>query len=657
MANRYANLVGSKKISEDFGNINIGFDRVQAEMDTKGTPADAQAKADAAKAAAIATAAEALTAHKARGADEHPTAKGNAAGFMSAADKLKMDASTSAATPDTLMQRDAAGRAKVAAPAAADDIARKAETDAVQGNLESHAEDENIHVTAADHDKLDGIATGAEVNQNAFAVINDVEASSKSDTVIFVGGTGITVTTDPEGKRIVLTATGEATPGAHASSHITGGTDIIPDAVIGGSSGLMSGADAKFVRQDGETKTGAQAKADVAKQAANEYTDQKVGEIVIDDASLTQKGIVQLSNKTDGDAENVAATEKAVKEARVTAISAAGLAADDKYIRKDRPSNQLPNSSGELGLMGWTNLNSASLFTASRGADSLGPCTFVSTQANSIMRSEVFFFQGEATTYTLSADFLNPALAPNQLFVSLKTTSGSLVASIVNDGVTGWHRRAVTFEKPVGVIGVYVEVVVVAGIATAQRRVRRIMLSVGTDGDIWNQDANDSLLFRSASDGKTAVAAAITGKGVAASGSDTFPQLATKIGQISTGPKFASGSGANSSNDRLNFETYGGTAVSRYRIVVNSLTFKPKRIIIWRVNIGNEQYVFNYNAKTISGLYGCVGESRDNASVYTYRVFEYSGSAVGSQAYINDTGFGMPVYNGPEAAYYWEAYG
>lgn len=269
MANRYANLVGSKKISEDFNNINIGFDRVQTEMDTKGTPADAQTKADAAQAAAIANAAAALTAHKARGADEHPNAKGNSAGFMSAADKLKMDASTNVATPDTLMQRDAAGRAKVAAPAAADDIARKAETDAVQGNLESHAADTDIHVTAEDHDKLDGIAAGAEVNQNAFAKVNDVVASDPSDVVTFVGGTGIVVSTNPMTNEIMLTATSEATPGAHASSHITGGSDVIPDAVTNGASGLMSGADAKFVRQDGESKAGAQAKAD----AVRDYVD------------------------------------------------------------------------------------------------------------------------------------------------------------------------------------------------------------------------------------------------------------------------------------------------------------------------------------------------------------------------------------------------
>ncbi|WP_218653034.1 hypothetical protein [Paenibacillus sp. 79R4] len=42
-------------------------------------------------------------------------------------------------------------------------------------------------------------------------------------------------------------------------------------------------------------------------------------------------------------------------------------------------------------------------------------------------------------------------------------------------------------------------------------------------------------LFTNVSDGKNAVAAAITGKGVPASGSDTFSQLSSKIGQIVTG--------------------------------------------------------------------------------------------------------------------------
>lgn len=41
---------------------------------------------------------------------------------------------TSAATADALMQRDVNGRAKVAAPAASDDIARKAEVDAIRSD-------------------------------------------------------------------------------------------------------------------------------------------------------------------------------------------------------------------------------------------------------------------------------------------------------------------------------------------------------------------------------------------------------------------------------------------------------------------------------------------------------------------------------------------
>lgn len=48
---------------------------------------------------------------------------------------------TSAATANKIMIRDAFGRAKVAAPSAADDIARKAEVDAVQTNLNAHLSD------------------------------------------------------------------------------------------------------------------------------------------------------------------------------------------------------------------------------------------------------------------------------------------------------------------------------------------------------------------------------------------------------------------------------------------------------------------------------------------------------------------------------------
>ncbi|MBG9737083.1 hypothetical protein [Paenibacillus alvei] len=252
MANKYCNLIGTKKISEDFGNINIGFDKVQQDMDTKGTPADAQAKADAARDAAIAAAAAALTAHKERGADEHPTAKGNAAGFMSAADYTKLNASTPAATPGAIAQRDASGRIKAAAPDAADDVARKAEVDAVQGNLDNHAKNTEVHVTAEDHKKLDGIAEGAEVNQNAFAKINDILAQAKSDELIIKGGVGIKITTNPVTKEVIVTAVGDAAPGAHGLTHTELGADPIPNATET-EAGLMSAADKVMVKQQGDT--------------------------------------------------------------------------------------------------------------------------------------------------------------------------------------------------------------------------------------------------------------------------------------------------------------------------------------------------------------------------------------------------------------------
>ncbi|REK64398.1 MAG: hypothetical protein C6P35_12965 [Cohnella sp.] len=107
--------------------------------------------------------------------------------------KAHMDATagvhgaTSAATAGAIMQRDASGRAKVAAPSAADDIARKAEVDAaiataaadatnkadaVQANLTAHiGSGGTAHavatasaagfMSAADKSKLDGIAAGA----------------------------------------------------------------------------------------------------------------------------------------------------------------------------------------------------------------------------------------------------------------------------------------------------------------------------------------------------------------------------------------------------------------------------------------------------------------------------------------------------------------
>lgn len=63
--------------------------------------------------------------------------------------------------------------------------------------------------------------------------------------------------------------------------------------------------------------------AGVASQADLDTLREAVSQMDIPDASLTQKGKVQLSSKMDGTSETVAATEKAVRDARVTAINVA----------------------------------------------------------------------------------------------------------------------------------------------------------------------------------------------------------------------------------------------------------------------------------------------------------------------------------------------
>lgn len=75
----------------------------------------------------------------------------------------------------------------------------------------------------------------------SIAQVNDIQLGA-DDTLTLEGGTGITVTTVPGEKKVRFVATGESTPGPHAIEHITGGSDVIPNATTS-ASGLMSAAD------------------------------------------------------------------------------------------------------------------------------------------------------------------------------------------------------------------------------------------------------------------------------------------------------------------------------------------------------------------------------------------------------------------------------
>lgn len=205
MANRYGAITGSKKISEDWNNINLAFDKVQADVDAK---------------------AATVNSHIAN-ADIHVTK----------ADKTKWDGHVANADIHVTAAQKAAWDAKA--------------DGSTSTELAAHIADQEVHVTQADHDKLGSIETGAQVNQNAFAKVNDIEAADPSSQFYIVGGIGITVTTNPNTGEITVTATGSAAPGAHGITHTEHGADPIPTATLT-EGGLLSAAQLAEIITHGE---------------------------------------------------------------------------------------------------------------------------------------------------------------------------------------------------------------------------------------------------------------------------------------------------------------------------------------------------------------------------------------------------------------------
>ncbi|WP_145412531.1 phage tail protein [Paenibacillus xylanexedens] len=150
-------------------------------------------------------------------------------------------------------------------------------------------------------------------------------------------------------------------------------------------------------------------------------------------------------------------------------------------------------------------------------------------------------------------------------------------------------------------------------------------------------------LFTSVSNGKTAIAAAITGKGVPATGSDTFSQMASKIGQIQTGAQSASG-----------ITTSGASVGGYFPLEVSGLTFKPN-IIVFRRNDPNINYASSSYSELVTlsngSRYVTVVSAGTNPSI---NIVIGQGLNVGN-FFVHDSGFKMPAsYEG--VAYAWAAF-
>ncbi|MCY9530576.1 tail fiber protein [Paenibacillus alvei] len=321
------------------------------------TPGGAQKKADQAEQNAKTYTDQQMGAHVGKGGTAHANAVPNGlAGFITGEDKAKLDGVQAGANnyvhpathPPTIIAQDANNM--FVSDAEKTTWNAKATTDEATQSAKGL-------MSAIDKKKVDGIQDGAEVNQNAFSTLNTIAAANKMDKVTFVGGTGITITTDTSKKEIKVTATGNATPGPHAETHLPGGTDVIPFATstIGG---LMSDQDKKdltaTVTQLGQTTTNvnnhladkvvhitASERSTWNSKANGSHTHDAadivsgiISTVRLPVSSVSAMGIVQLTDVLNSSATNIAATANAVRRAYDEAVAAktSGVEAKQRVV-------------------------------------------------------------------------------------------------------------------------------------------------------------------------------------------------------------------------------------------------------------------------------------------------------------------------------------
>jgi hypothetical protein len=91
----------------------------------------------------------------------------------------------------------------------------------------------NLYLTSAERTKLSGIATGAEVNQNAFSNVavsgqTTVAADAKTDTLTLVAGAGVTLTTDAGADSITIAASGSSS-NSFETIVVAGQSNVVAD--------------------------------------------------------------------------------------------------------------------------------------------------------------------------------------------------------------------------------------------------------------------------------------------------------------------------------------------------------------------------------------------------------------------------------------------
>ncbi len=365
-------------------------------------------------------------------------------GMTIAAIKTILDAATNAGTASTLMKRDASGRAQVAAPSAAADIARKDTVDAVQSNLSTHA-----------------------------AVGSAAHGATSAPTVSTL------MARDSAGRAQVVT------PSVSADIANKGYVDSSVSTAQSAANAAQTRANASLPKDGSEPFTGAYFR-------------------------ISNTAPILQMNETD-----TGKNWYAVADGNYLSVREDNLSTERVAI--------LPG--------GKMTINANTVWHA--GNDGFG-----SGLDADMVRGKIPLLIDGSETMNGIMEFRTGAA----------DTSGS---TGIKGNINGWTRldpNGNRFLVPVGNSAVNES----ANWLTVENTDNgwAQMLSMKANGDIYirgsrvlhQEDYNT--LFQYANDGKTAVANAVTAKGVSASPSDTFATLATKIGQIVTGRPIATGTGS-----------------------------------------------------------------------------------------------------------------
>lgn len=259
---------------------------------------------------------------------------------------------------------------------------------------------------------------------------------------------------------------------------------------------------------------------------------------------MKEKGVTAEELKTALDSINVEVIDSVTSTDKTKAPSADALrrGLEARASNADLMPNLLVNSSGLMGLEGWTqSKNTTASGEWSTTVDTVNGGYFWNnsavTSGNLALDSDIIPSPSGGGTYHLQATFLSKETGAGVLGVQIiDATTGSFVEGLYKDPYnTEWHRKEMTFTLPSGISRIRVRLINQETTTTEWKCITRIKLTRTNKDNPYSLEGDIRGLFQSVSDGKGKLETTITGKGgtVSKVGSvATFDELNNGVSSI-----------------------------------------------------------------------------------------------------------------------------